>query len=135
MGKRWRAWATAVTSRVRWLFLMFSVFSVSLWFALFPRRELALRRVCRWVKGSPGLAAKADMTETTITLDSREEAVLLFGSRDTYLREIKNTLGAQIVGRGDQILVKGTDDQLALAERIFAQLLQMLRQQGALTMG
>src|SRR3954454_9652478 len=74
------------------------------------------------------------MTASTITLDSREEALLLFGSRDTYLREIKNALGAQVVGRGDQILVKGSDDQLALAERIFAQLRQMLRQQGALTM-
>ena len=74
------------------------------------------------------------MTEATITLDSREEALLLFGSRDAYLREIKNALGAQVVGRGDQILVKGTDDQIALAERIFAQLRQMLRQQGALTM-
>ncbi len=74
------------------------------------------------------------MTESTITLDSREEALLLFGSRDTYLREIKNALGAQIVGRGDQILIKGSDDQLALAERIFAQLRQLLRQQGALTM-
>ena len=74
------------------------------------------------------------MTESTITLDSREEALLLFGSRDAYLREIKNALGAQVVGRGDQILVKGSDDQLALAERIFAQLRQMLRQQGALTM-
>jgi phosphate starvation-inducible PhoH-like protein len=74
------------------------------------------------------------MTETTITLDSREEALLLFGSRDAYLREIKSMLGAQVVGRGDQILVKGTDDQLALAERVFAQLRQMLRQQGALSM-
>ena len=82
-------------------------------------------------KSFHGPIPKAEMTETTITLDSREEAVLLFGSRDTYLREIKNTLGAQVVGRGDQILVKGTDDQLALAERIFAQLRQMLRQQGA----
>src|SRR5271154_2940855 len=67
------------------------------------------------------------MTEATITLDSREEALLLFGSRDAYLREIKTALG-------EQIRVKGTDDQLALAERIFAQLRQMLRQQGALTM-
>jgi phosphate starvation-inducible PhoH-like protein len=74
------------------------------------------------------------MTEATITLDSRDEAVLLFGSRDTYLREIKTALGAQIVGRGDQILIKGTDDQMALAERVFSQLRQMLRQQGALTM-
>jgi phosphate starvation-inducible PhoH-like protein len=74
------------------------------------------------------------MTEATITLDSRDEAVLLFGSRDQHLREIKNALGAQVVGRGDQVLLKGSDDQIAFAERIFAQLRQMLREQGNLSM-
>jgi phosphate starvation-inducible PhoH-like protein len=73
------------------------------------------------------------MSELTITLDSREEAVLLFGSRDQYLREIRTALGAQIVGRGDQILIKGSDVQIALAERIFAQLRQVLRQQQTLS--
>jgi len=72
------------------------------------------------------------MSESTITLDSREEAVLLFGSRDQYLREIRNVLGVQLVGRGDQILVKGSDEQLALVERVFGQLRTMLRQQGSL---
>ena len=53
------------------------------------------------------------MAETTITLDSRDEAVLLFGSRDAYLKEIRTTLGIkQLVGRGDQILVNGTDEQI-----------------------
>ena len=37
------------------------------------------------------------MSEATITLDSRDEAVLLFGSRDTNLREIRTALGAQYV--------------------------------------
>src|SRR6516225_5302717 len=74
------------------------------------------------------------MSEATITLDSREEAILLFGSRDQYLREVRTTLGMQqLVGRGDQVLIKGTDEQLAQAERVFGQLRQMLRQQGSLS--
>lgn len=73
------------------------------------------------------------MSEATITLDSREEALLLFGSRDQYLREIRTALGVQLVGRGDQILVKGSDEQLALVERVFGQLRAMLRQQGSLS--
>ena len=57
------------------------------------------------------------MSEATITLDSRDEAVLLFGSRDQYLREIRTQLGMQqLVGRGDQILLKGTDEQLDQAD-------------------
>lgn len=74
------------------------------------------------------------MSETTINLDSRDEAVLLFGSRDTYLREIRTALGMQqLVGRGDQVLLRGTDEQLAQAERVFQQLRQLLRQQGSLS--
>jgi phosphate starvation-inducible PhoH-like protein len=74
------------------------------------------------------------MSEATITLDSREEALLLFGSRDQYLKEIRTSLGMQqLVGRGDQVLLKGSDEQLALAERVFGQLRQMLRQQGSLS--
>src|SRR4051794_37370992 len=73
------------------------------------------------------------MNEATITLDSREEAVLLFGNRDQFLREVRNVLGIQLVGRGDQILIRGEDDKLALAERIFGQLRTMLRQQGSLS--
>jgi phosphate starvation-inducible PhoH-like protein len=74
------------------------------------------------------------MNEATISLDSREEAVLLFGSRDQYLKEIRSTLGVQqLVGRGDQILVKGSDEQLSQTQRVFDQLRQMLRTQGNLS--
>jgi phosphate starvation-inducible PhoH-like protein len=74
------------------------------------------------------------MSEATITLDSREEAILLFGSRDQYLREIRTGLGMQqLVGRGDQVLLRGSDEQLAQAERVFGQLRHMLRQQGSLS--
>jgi phosphate starvation-inducible PhoH-like protein len=73
------------------------------------------------------------MSEATITLDSRDEALLLFGNRDQYLREIRTALGAQVVGRGDQVLIKGTEEQIGLAERVFDQLRGMLRKQGSLT--
>ena len=74
------------------------------------------------------------MSEATITLDSREEAILLFGSRDLHLKEIRTALGVQsLVGRGDQIIIKGTDDQLSQAQRVFGQLRQMLRDQGSLS--
>jgi phosphate starvation-inducible PhoH-like protein len=79
-------------------------------------------------------APDTKMSETTITLDSRDEALLLFGSRDQYLREIRKLLGMeQLVGRGEQILLKGSDEQLAQAGRVFGQLRQMLRQQGSLS--
>ena len=82
----------------------------------------------------PAYAPDTKMSETTITLDSRDEALLLFGSRDQYLREIRKLLGMeQLVGRGEQILLKGTDEQLAHAGRVFGQLRQMLRQQGSLS--
>jgi phosphate starvation-inducible PhoH-like protein len=75
-----------------------------------------------------------EMSEETITLDSRDEAVLLFGSRDQYLREIRSQLGMQqLVGRGNQILLKGSEEQLALATRVFDQLRRLLRQQGRLS--
>ncbi|HEY7327259.1 MAG TPA: PhoH family protein [Gemmataceae bacterium] len=74
------------------------------------------------------------MSETTITLDSRDEAMLLFGSRDQFLREIRTQLGMQqLVGRGDQVLLKGSDEQLAQATRVFDQLRRLLRQQGSLS--
>lgn len=73
------------------------------------------------------------MSELTITLDSREEAVLLSGSRDHNLKEIRTALGVQLVGRGDQVIVKGTDDQLAQTQRVFTQLRHLLRQQGHLS--
>jgi phosphate starvation-inducible PhoH-like protein len=74
------------------------------------------------------------MSEATITLDSRDEAVLLFGSRDAFLREIRTALGMQqLVGRGDQVLLRGTDDQIGQAQRVFQQLRQLLRQQGSIS--
>jgi phosphate starvation-inducible protein PhoH and related proteins len=69
----------------------------------------------------------------TLTLDNRDEAVLLFGSRDQYLRLIRDALEVRLIARGNTIQVEGVDYRVAEADRVFQQLRQMLRQQGKIT--
>jgi len=73
------------------------------------------------------------MSEATITLESRDEALHLFGSRDQNLRAIRNALGVRLVARGDTMHIEGGDEQVSQAERVFTQLRQMLRQQGKIS--
>src|SRR5260221_8540982 len=68
-----------------------------------------------------------------IPLAGRDEALLLFGQRDTYLRMIKDTLGVRLVARGDTVHVDGDEEAVARTERVFQQLRQMLRQQEQLS--
>jgi phosphate starvation-inducible PhoH-like protein len=73
------------------------------------------------------------MSEMTITLDDRDEALLLFGRRDLHLRAIRDALGVRLIARGDTVQVDGSEDQVNQAERVFQQLRQMLRRQGSLS--
>jgi len=70
----------------------------------------------------------------TLTLEDRDEAVLLFGTRDQYLRLIRDALGVRLVARGDTIQIEGSEEQVNRADRVFQQLRQMLRKQGKLSM-
>ena len=72
-------------------------------------------------------------TTITMTLDSRDEAVLLFGTRDQHLRLIRDALACLIIARGDTLQIEGPQEAVGQAERVFQQLRQMLRQQGKLT--
>jgi len=72
------------------------------------------------------------MSEATLTLDNRDEAILLFGNRDQNLRTVRDALGVRIVARGDTLVIDGADEQVGQAERVFQQLLQMVRKHGKL---
>jgi phosphate starvation-inducible PhoH-like protein len=72
------------------------------------------------------------MKESTLTLDSRDEAVLIFGSRDQFLREIRQALGVQIIGRAEQVVIKGDEEAVDAAVRLFTQLRANLRKHGSL---
>lgn len=70
----------------------------------------------------------------TVTLDSREEAVLLFGPRDQYLRTVRDALNVKVVARGDLIILEAaTTEPVDQAERAFQQLRLVLRKHGKLT--
>jgi phosphate starvation-inducible PhoH-like protein len=69
----------------------------------------------------------------SLTLDNRDEATLLFGTRDQHLRMIRDALGVRLIARGDTIQIEGDPEQVNRAERVFVQLRQMLRKQGKLS--
>jgi phosphate starvation-inducible protein PhoH and related proteins len=73
-----------------------------------------------------------DETTQTLTLDSRDEALLLFGSRDQHLRLIRDALGVRFIARGDTLQITGTADKVGQAERTLEELRGMLRRHGKL---
>jgi phosphate starvation-inducible PhoH-like protein len=76
----------------------------------------------------------SDSTVTrNLTLDSRDEAVILFGPRDVYLRTVRDALGVKVVARGDLLQIEGTTETAGQAERAFQQLRLLLRKHGKLT--
>jgi phosphate starvation-inducible PhoH-like protein len=69
----------------------------------------------------------------TLTLDDRDEATQLFGTRDQHLRLIRDALSVRLIARGDTMQIEGTEEQVAQTDRVFQQLRHMLQKQGKLS--
>jgi phosphate starvation-inducible PhoH-like protein len=69
----------------------------------------------------------------SVTLDSREEAVILFGPRDAFLRLVRDALGVRVVARGDVLQIDGPEEAVGQGERAVQQLRGVLRKHGKLT--
>ncbi|MCC6418701.1 MAG: PhoH family protein [Gemmataceae bacterium] len=69
----------------------------------------------------------------TLTLTDQEEAVLLYGPRDQFLKLIRDALSVRLVARGDTIHIEGSAEHVQQAERTFQELRHMLQQQGKLS--
>jgi phosphate starvation-inducible PhoH-like protein len=74
-----------------------------------------------------------DTVSRSLTLDSRDEALLLFGNRDQFLKLVRDGLGVRIVARGDTIQIDGPEEAVGQAERAFTQLRSVLRANGQLS--
>ena len=72
------------------------------------------------------------MSEATITLDNRDEALQLYGSHDQHLRTLRDALGVRFIARGETLQIEGDEVPVGQAERIFGQMRQILRQNGKL---
>ncbi|MFO1019960.1 MAG: PhoH family protein [Planctomycetales bacterium] len=73
------------------------------------------------------------MSDATITFTDPEQILALFGPRDQYLRRVRNTLGVNVVLRGDQLLVQGPEDQVRQGVAVLNQLRKTLELQGGLS--
>ena len=47
------------------------------------------------------------MPEVTITLDSHDEELAVFGSRDQFLRQVRDAFGVKLVARHGEVRVEG----------------------------
>lgn len=61
------------------------------------------------------------MTETTLKLTHHDEARALFGPRDENLRRLCAATGTQVVLRGDEIRILGSDEQIVRCRRTLQQ--------------
>jgi phosphate starvation-inducible PhoH-like protein len=69
----------------------------------------------------------------TLSIEDREEAVILFGPRDSHLRALRDALGVKAVYRGGELRTEGTVEAVEQFERALQQLRQIARRQGELT--
>ena len=53
------------------------------------------------------------MPEATISLDSHDEELAVFGSRDQYLRQVRDALGVKVLARHGEVRVEGEPERVA----------------------
>ena len=52
------------------------------------------------------------MPETMISLDSHDEELAVFGSRDQYLRQVRDALGVKVLARHGEVRVEGEPERV-----------------------
>ncbi|MDX1419434.1 MAG: PhoH family protein [Rubricoccaceae bacterium] len=73
------------------------------------------------------------MVERTVTVEG-VEPLLLFGFNDTYLRRIEDAFSeTRIVARGNQVMLRGSEEDVDRIERVIHELLVVLNRNGNLT--
>lgn len=65
--------------------------------------------------------------ELRITIGSNGQAANLLGHRDENLRLLEDNLQAEIVARGDQVILTGTPEEVAKARHVFEHLLTLVQ--------
>ncbi len=72
------------------------------------------------------------MAQQTLPIENQEQIRTLFGCQDQFLKQIKDRLGVQVVVRGEELRLSGTDSQVNAASEIFRDLQLTLDRHGEL---
>src|SRR5438309_1807874 len=75
------------------------------------------------------------MPEVMISLDSRDEELAVFGSRDQYLRQVRDALGVKVLARHGEVRVEGEPERVAQARQVFEELRGLYRRQRSISSG
>jgi phosphate starvation-inducible PhoH-like protein len=75
------------------------------------------------------------MPEVTISLDSHDEELAVFGSRDQLLRQIRDTLRVKVLARHGEVRVEGDSDRVEQARKVFEELRRLYRRQRTISSG
>jgi phosphate starvation-inducible PhoH-like protein len=75
------------------------------------------------------------MPEVVISLDGHDEELAVFGSRDQYLRQIRDALGVKVLARHGEVRVEGDSDRIEQARAVFEQLREHYRQKRPVASG
>ena len=67
------------------------------------------------------------MPEVCISLDGHAEELAIFGSRDQYLRQIRDAVGVKVLARHGELRIEGETDRIEQARRIFEGLRSVFR--------
>jgi phosphate starvation-inducible PhoH-like protein len=73
------------------------------------------------------------MPDVTIALESHDEELAVFGSRDQYLRQVRDALGVKVVARHGEVRVEGDTERVEQARQVFEELRAQFRRRRPLT--
>jgi phosphate starvation-inducible protein PhoH and related proteins len=73
------------------------------------------------------------MSEVTISLDGHAEELAVFGSRDQYLRQVRDAVGVKVLARHGEVRIDGDADRVEQARRIFEGLRSIFRARKAIS--
>ncbi len=72
------------------------------------------------------------MSEATISFSNHDQIRTLFGARDQFLRKVRERVGVDVVVRGDELHLHGSDDQIHRGLQIFTELRTIVEETGKL---
>jgi phosphate starvation-inducible protein PhoH and related proteins len=67
------------------------------------------------------------MPEVTISLEGHAEELAVFGSRDQYLRQVRDAVGVKVLARHGEVRIEGDPARIEQARRIFEGLRSIFR--------
>ena len=75
------------------------------------------------------------MPEVTITLESHDEELAVFGSRDQFLRQVRDAFGVKLVARHGEVRVEGDTRRIEQARQVLEELKGWHRQRRTASAG